>query len=98
MPCFSASFSRASVGPKSAYRSRTSSDHAGLEVEASFRLLGRPRLRETRPAAPSALVRLGETGDLLAAQIQQRGGVLGLNAAVDNLLDDLHPVELSTCS
>src|SRR4051794_3286251 len=51
-PCTSASFSAASVGPKSAYRSRTSDNARSRYASGRRLLLGRPRRFETRPAAP----------------------------------------------
>src|SRR4051812_32325730 len=51
-PCTSASFSAASVGPKSAYRSRTSDNAKSRYASGRQLLLGRPRRFETRLAAP----------------------------------------------
>src|SRR3954469_9007018 len=51
-PCTSASFSAASVGPKSAYRSRTSDNASSRYASGRRLLLGRPRRFETRLAAP----------------------------------------------
>src|SRR3954464_4618617 len=51
-PCTSASFSAASVGPKSAYRSRTSDNARSRYASGRRLLLGRPRRFETRLAAP----------------------------------------------
>src|SRR3954464_15248626 len=51
-PCPSASFSAASVGPKSAYRSRTSDNARSRYTSGRRLLLGRPRRFETRLAAP----------------------------------------------
>src|SRR5215213_5177169 len=51
-PCTSASFSAASVGPKSAYRSRASDNARSRYASGRRLLLGRPRRFETRPAVP----------------------------------------------
>ncbi len=51
-PCSSSSFSAASVGPKSAYRSRTKPITVRRSVAPWERLLGRPRLRDTKPIGP----------------------------------------------
>src|SRR4051812_289332 len=51
-PCTSTSFSAASVGPKSAYRSRTSDNARSRYASGKRLLLGRPRRFETRLAAP----------------------------------------------
>src|SRR3954471_8351302 len=51
-PCTSASFSLASVGLKSAYRSRTSDKARSRYASGRRLLLGRPRRFETRLTAP----------------------------------------------
>src|SRR3954469_15465432 len=51
-PCTSASFSAASVGPKSAYCSRTSDNASSRYASGRRLLLGRPRRFETRLAVP----------------------------------------------
>src|SRR6516225_9654519 len=51
-PCTSASFSAANVGPKSAYRSRTSDNARSRYASGRRLLLSRPRRFETRLAAP----------------------------------------------